>query len=70
MLFLACKGGVKMINDELLERILTSKEMRVVPIGFQSIIIKVISDILYDIERENPYATVSELLSTSSIISK
>ena len=70
MLFLACKGGVKMISDELLERILTSKEMRVVPIGFQSIIIKVISDILYDIERENPYATVSELLSTSSIISK
>ena len=59
-----------MISDELLERILASKEMRVVPIGFQSIIIKVISDILYDIERENPYATVSELLSTSSIISK
>ena len=59
-----------MISDELLERILASKEMRVVPIGFQSIIIKVISDILYDIERENPYATVSELLSTSTIISK
>ena len=59
-----------MISDELLERILASKEMRVVPIGFQSIIIKVISDILHDIEREKPYATVSELLSTSSIISK
>ena len=60
-----------MFNDELLERIFAHKDMRLVPIGYQSTVVTVIGEILEQIKGENPYATVSELLSnTDAYISR
>lgn len=56
-----------MLNDEVLERIFVHKDMKLVPIGYQSTVVTVISDILDEIERENPYAAVSELLSNAKL---
>ena len=60
-----------MLSDELLERIFAHKDMRLVPIGYQSTVVTVFGEVLDEIKGENPYATVSELLSdTDAYISK
>lgn len=59
-----------MLKDEILERIFAHKQMRFVPIGYQSTVVTVVGEILEQIKGENQYATVSELLSdTDSYIS-
>lgn len=60
-----------MFNDAITERIFGHKDMRFVPIGYQSMMITIIGEVLYELKGENPYATVSELLSdTDEYISK
>lgn len=50
-----------MFKDEILEKIFLDKEMREIPIGCQSTAVNVFERILYDLVKENPYATISEL---------
>ena len=52
-----------MFKDEILEKIFANHEMQTIPIGCQSTAVNVFQDILEDIKEENPYATISELLS-------
>ena len=60
-----------MLSDELLERIFAHKDMRLVPIGYQSTVVTVVGEVLDEIEGERPNATISELLSsTDAYISK
>ena len=49
------------MSDEILEKIFTNKSMQEIPIATQTETIKVFDEILGDILKENPYATVSEL---------
>ena len=51
-----------MLNDEILERIFANKEMQMIPIGCQSTAVSVFEQVLEDFRKENPYATLSELL--------
>ena len=50
-----------MLKDEILEKIFSSKEMQMIPIGCQSTAVSVVEDVLEELRKENPYATVSEL---------
>lgn len=51
------------MKDEILEKIFAHPEMQKIPIGCQSTAVKVFEEVLFDIKEENPYATISELLS-------
>ena len=51
-----------MLKDEILEKIFSNKEMQMIPIGCQSTAVSVFEQVLEDIRKENPYATLSELL--------
>lgn len=53
-----------MLKDEILEKIFANKEMQMIPIGCQSTAVSVFEQVLEDIRKENPYATISDLLST------
>lgn len=53
------------MNDEILERILSDPETRQCPIGTQVTMIHVFEKVLEEKVRENPYATICELLSTT-----
>lgn len=53
-----------MLKDEILEKIFVNKEMQMIPIGCQSTAVSVFEQVLEDIRKENPYATLSDLLST------
>lgn len=53
-----------MLKDEILEKIFSNKEMQMIPIGCQSTAVSVFEQVLEDIRKENPYATISDLLST------
>ena len=53
-----------MLKDEILEKIFANKEMQTIPIGCQSTAVNVFEQVLDDLMGENPYATISELLST------
>lgn len=60
-----------MLNDAVVERIFSHKDTKFIPIGHQSAMITIIGEVLYDMKGENPYATISELLSdTDEYISK
>lgn len=60
-----------MLSDKILERIFAHKDMRMVPIGYQSTVVTVVGEVLDEFKGEKPYATVSELLSsTDEYISK
>lgn len=50
-----------MLKDEILEKIFVNKEMQMIPIGCQSTAVSVFEQVLEDIRKENPYATLSEL---------
>ena len=50
-----------MLKDEILEKIFSNKEMQKMPIGCQSTAVSVFEQVLEDIRKENPYATLSEL---------
>ena len=53
-----------MLKDEILENIFANKEMQMIPIGCQSTAVSVFEDVLEELRKENPYATISGLLST------
>lgn len=57
------KGDMPMLKDEILEKIFTNKETRLVPIGYQSTMVSVFEDVLTEYVEENPNAELSELLS-------
>ena len=50
-----------MLKDEILEKIFSNKEMQMIPIGCQSTAVSVFEDVVEELRKENPYATVSEL---------
>lgn len=52
-----------MLKDEILEKIFANKEMQTIPIGCQSTAVNVFEQTLEQLRKENPYATLSELLS-------
>ena len=53
-----------MLKDEILEKIFANKEMQTIPIGCQSTAASVFEDVLEELRKENPYANISDLLST------
>lgn len=53
-----------MLKDEILEKIFSNKEMQMIPIGCQSTAVSVFEDVLEELRKENPYANLSDLLST------
>ena len=52
-----------MLKDEILEKIFSKKEMQTIPIGCQSTAVSVVDYVLEELRKENPYATLSDLLS-------
>lgn len=52
-----------MFSDEVLEKIFAHPEMQKIPIGCQSTAVHVFQEVLEEIKEENPYGTISELLS-------
>ena len=50
-----------MLKDEILEKIFSSKEMQMIPIGCQSTAVSVFENVLEELRKENPYASLSEL---------
>ncbi len=52
-----------MLRDEILEKIFANKEMQKIPIGCQSTAVSVFENVLDELKEEQPYATLSELLS-------
>ncbi len=60
-----------MLNDAIIERIFSHKDTKSIPVGYQSAMITIMGEVLYEMKGENPYATISELLSdTDEYISK
>ena len=53
-----------MLKDEILEKIFSNKEMQMIPIGCQSTAVSVFENVLEELRKENPYANISDLLST------
>ena len=53
-----------MLKDEILEKIFANKEMQMIQIGCQSTAVSVFEDVLEELRKENPYAVISDLLST------
>ena len=53
-----------MLKDEILEKIFSNKEMQMIPIGCQSTAVSAFEDVLEELRKENPYANISDLLST------
>lgn len=58
---LNCKGGMSVFKDNFLEKIFSNKEMQKIPIGTQATAVSVFENILEEVRKENPYATISEL---------
>lgn len=58
------KEMIIVLKDEILERIFSNKEMQTIPIGCQSTAVSVFEQVLDELKEENPYVTLSELLST------
>ena len=60
-----------MFSDEILERIFAHKDMRLVPIGYQSTVVTVVGEVIEEYRGKNKNAAVSELLSdTDAYISR
>ena len=53
-----------MLKDEILEKIFSNKEMQKIPIGCQSTAVSVFEYVLEELRKENPYANISDILST------
>lgn len=54
-------------EDFLIEKVFANEQMRTLPCGAQSIAIHAFAEILSNLVEENPYVTVSELLSTNEL---
>lgn len=57
------KGDEIMLKDKILEKIFTNKETKKCPLGTQSTMVSVFTEVIEEYVKENPYATISELLS-------
>lgn len=57
-----------MFDDKILEKLFGHSEMQKIPVGCQSTAVSVFDDILDEIRKENPYATISELFSDTNTI--
>lgn len=55
-----------MFNDDFLGKIFVHPEMCKIPFGCQSTAVRVFEEVLEDILEVNPYAAISELLSTTT----
>lgn len=55
-----------MFSDDLLEKIFENPQSYNVPIEYQTIMINVFEKVLKKIKEEYPYATLSELFSTTN----
>ena len=65
------KEAAEMFSDEILERIFAHKDMRLVPIGYQSTVVTVVGEVIEEYRGKNKIAAVSELLSdTDAYISR
>jgi hypothetical protein len=60
----------EMLNDSVLEKIFLHPEMHKIPIGTQATAVHVFDDVLEQIVKENQYADVQSLLSTTANVSK
>ena len=58
------KEMIPMLKDEILEKIFSNKEMQMIPIGCQSTAVSVFEYVLEELRKENPYANISDILST------
>ena len=54
------------MSNDLLERILGHEDSHKIPYGCQATMIAVFEECLEQIREENPYATVTDLLSTDA----
>ena len=54
------------MSNDLLERILSHEDSHKIPYGCQATMIAVFEECLEKIREENPYATVTDLLSTDA----
>ena len=54
------------MSNDLLERILSHEDSLKIPYGCQATMIAVFEECLEKIREENPYATVTDLLSTDA----
>lgn len=65
------KGEMIMLNEKVMEKIFSHKEAKIIPIGYQSMMIDIFGDVLEKWKGEKPYATLSELLDdTESYVSE
>ena len=55
------KEMILVLKDEILERIFANKEMQPIPIGCQSTAVSVFENVLEELRKENPYATLIDL---------
>ena len=55
------KEMILVLKDEILERIFANKEMQTIPIGCQSTAVSVFENVLEELRKENPYATLIDL---------
>lgn len=58
-----CLEVITMLSEEFLTEILSDEETHKCPVGTQSTMIHVVERLLEKKVEENPYATISELLS-------
>ena len=56
------KEMILMLKDEILEKIFANKEMQTIPIGCQSTAVSVFENVLEELRKENPYATIIDLI--------
>ena len=56
-----------MLNDEVLEKILLHPNMRRFCLYEQTEIINMFDDVMEQMKEEKPYATISELLSSTNV---
>lgn len=59
-----------MFSDDVLEKIFLHPELQNVPIAYQSSVIHAIEEILKEIKEDNPYVSLSELLSANTNVPK
>lgn len=55
------QGDDKMFSDEMLEKLFSDDGMRKIPVGAQATAVSAFERVLEQVEKENPYATISEL---------
>lgn len=59
-----------MLNDDVLEKIFMHPDIQKIPIGTQATAVHVFDDVIEQIVKENPYADVQSLLSTTGDVSE